>query len=112
MREQERGGGAAVLNEIQGELGPALVRLPVNTLRWNDEVSTALLARYYLPLAHSPQRGNACQLLRDGVEVYPSMLEAIRGARCYVHLETYMFQSDAVGELFGKALVEAVERGV
>ncbi|MET0401729.1 MAG: phospholipase D-like domain-containing protein [Cystobacter sp.] len=40
------------------------------------------------------------------------MLEAIRQARRYVHLETYMFLSDAVGELFGKALAEAAERGV
>ena len=87
-------------------------RPPVRTTGFNAGVSPALLARYYLPRAHSPIRGNACQLLRDGVEVYPSMLEAIRGARRSVHLETYMFLSDAVGQLFGEALAEAAERGV
>lgn len=112
MREREGGSGAEVrAGSLEGP-GRISARRPANTPRWNAEVSTALLARYYLPPSHSPLKGNACQLLRDGVEVYPSMLEAIRNARRYVHLETYMFLSDAVGELFGKALAEAAERGV
>jgi cardiolipin synthase len=112
MREREGGSGADIRVRVQEEPDRAMARLPVNTPRWNAEVSTALFARYYLPSAHSPLKGNACQLLRDGVEVYPSMLEAIRNARRYVHLETYMFLSDAVGELFGNALAEAAGRGV
>ncbi|WP_233261379.1 phosphatidylserine/phosphatidylglycerophosphate/cardiolipin synthase family protein [Vitiosangium sp. GDMCC 1.1324] len=79
---------------------------------WSLHVSSTLLARYYLPRSHSLLRGNACQLLRDGVEAYPAMLAALRGARRSIHLETYMFISDAVGELFGEALAEAAERGV
>jgi cardiolipin synthase len=70
------------------------------------------LARYYLPRSHSVVQGNACRLLRDGIETYPEMLEALRRARRYIRLETYMFLSDAVGELFGQALAEAAERGV
>ncbi|HEX8705607.1 MAG TPA: phospholipase D-like domain-containing protein, partial [Myxococcaceae bacterium] len=70
------------------------------------------LARFYLPRSHSVVQGNACRLLRDGIETYPEMLEAIRGAQRYIRLETYMFISDAVGELFGQALAEAAERGV
>jgi cardiolipin synthase len=79
---------------------------------WSPHVSSALLARFYLPREHPLLQGNSCQLLRDGVEAYPAMLAAIRGARRYVHLETYMFITDAVGELFGEALAEAAERGV
>lgn len=79
---------------------------------WSAGVSRRLLARYYLPQRHTTLQGNACQLLRDGVEAYPEMLEAIRRARRSIRLETYMFVTDAVGELFGQALAEAAERGV
>jgi cardiolipin synthase A/B len=112
MRELDggRGGELRVRAGEPPEQVPA--RPPANALRWNAQVSTALLARYYLPAAHAPLAGNACELLRDGTEVYPAMLHAIRCARRYVHLETYMFLSDAVGELFGEALAEAAGRGV
>lgn len=70
------------------------------------------LARIYLPDNHVLWPGNRCQLLRDGVEAYPAMLEAIRRARRSVRLETYMFIDDSVGELFARALIEAAERGV
>ncbi|GEN05101.1 cardiolipin synthase [Myxococcus fulvus] len=88
--------------------GPLPEQAPV----WSPGVSSLLLARYYLPRGHSVVRGNACELLRDGVEAYPAMLDAIRRARRYIRLETYMFITDAVGELFGQALAEAAERGV
>lgn len=66
----------------------------------------------YLDPSHAVSLGNQAQLLRDGVEAYPAMLQAIRGARESVWLETYMFVDDAVGRLFGRALVEAAQRGV
>lgn len=70
------------------------------------------LARYYLPPEHLVYPANHCRLLRDGVEAYPAMLEAIRFARRTIRLETYMFVGDSVGELFGRALCEAAGRGV
>src|SRR5690349_5034138 len=86
--------------------------VPERGIVWSPTVPNRLLALYYLPRSHSVLSGNSCQLLRDGVEAYPAMLEAIRGARRYIRLETYMFITDAVGELFGQALAEAAERGV
>lgn len=92
----------------RGPSGP----VPEHGVVWSPSVPNRLLARYYLPRSHSILQGNACRLLRDGVEAYPAMLEAIRNARRYIRLETYMFISDAVGELFGQVLAEAAERGV
>jgi cardiolipin synthase len=83
--------------EAEGRLAPAL---------------REALARYYLPRGHGWLPGNQCALLRDGVEAYPAMLAAIRGARRTIHLETYMFIHDGVGRLFAQALVEAAGRGV
>jgi cardiolipin synthase len=112
MRELEVGSGTEARERTgeQPERGAGCP--PAHEPVWSPHVSSALLARFYLPREHSLLQGNSCQLLRDGVEAYPAMLAAIRGARRYVHLETYMFITDAVGELFGEALAEAAERGV
>jgi cardiolipin synthase len=100
--------------EERPEAEPSRVHGPVpeHGIVWSPTVPNRLLARYYLPRSHSILHGNSCQLLRDGVEAYPAMLHAIRSARRYIRLETYMFITDAVGELFGQALAEAAERGV
>jgi cardiolipin synthase len=50
--------------------------------------------------------------LRDGQEAYPAMLEAIRGARRTVHLETYSLCDDHVGRAFREALIERRQAGV
>src|SRR5438067_514991 len=67
--------------------------------------------RYLVP-SQALVGGNRCALLRDGVEAYPAMLDAIRSAQHSIRLETYMFIDDAVGRLFARALAEAAERGV
>lgn len=56
--------------------------------------------------------GNRIALLRSGAEFFPRLLAAIAGARESVHLETYIFELDAVGERVIDALVAAARRGV
>ena len=112
MGEQEVGSGEGLATPTGESTERQAGCLPDPEPVWSPHISPALLARYYLPRHHAVLRGNACQVLRDGVEAYPAMLAAIEGARRYIHLETYMFISDAVGELFGEALAEASERGV
>ena len=58
------------------------------------------------------RRGNQVRLLVDGTEGYPAMLGAIRRARSSVDLQTYIFDLDAVGEAFLRALEDAARRGV
>jgi cardiolipin synthase len=50
--------------------------------------------------------------LRDGVEAFPAMIDAIDGATREVLLEMYWVGADAVGELFRAALTRAARRGV
>ena len=57
-------------------------------------------------------QGNRIELLVNGEQAYPAMLEAIRGARDSVGLCTYIFDSDRVGLQFVDALADAVARGV
>lgn len=56
--------------------------------------------------------GNRVELLVDGDEAYPAMLEAIHAARSYVHLQSYIFDSHGAGREFIEALAEARARGV
>jgi len=56
--------------------------------------------------------GNRIELLTDGDETFPAMLDAIRSARHSIGLSTYIFDKDEAGEPFIEALADAVQRGV
>src|SRR5512135_1637988 len=56
--------------------------------------------------------GNRIDLLVNGDEAYPAMLEAIQHARQTVSFVTYIFDRDEVGMAFAHALGEAARRGV
>jgi len=56
--------------------------------------------------------GNQLEILHNGEEAYPAMLEAIAGARHSIWLATYIFDTDEVGHLFIDALADAHRRGV
>jgi len=84
-----------------------------------DEVCESLAPRWRqlmrLGVAIHPEvytPGNALDLLQDGDEAYPRMLEAIESARETVRLSSYIFSNDAIGKRFIEALVAANERGV
>lgn len=55
---------------------------------------------------------NQVRLLHDATENYPAMLEAIRNARKFVHLENYIFDEDEVGHEFAEALMDRARAGV
>ena len=56
--------------------------------------------------------GNRIELLRNGAQFFPALCAAIDSARHEVHLETYIFADDAVGESVVQALARAAGRGV
>lgn len=56
--------------------------------------------------------GNTLKVLHNGEAAYPAMLEAIAGARHYLFLSTYIFDSNGVGADFVDALAAAAGRGV
>jgi cardiolipin synthase len=55
---------------------------------------------------------NRVRLLRDGVEAYPAMLEAIARAEREILLEMYWIQGDKAGLMFRDALTERARQGV
>jgi cardiolipin synthase len=55
--------------------------------------------------------GNRVQMLVNGEQAYPAMLEAIRQAKRSVVLEAYIFENDPLGRQFIDVLVDAKKRG-
>ncbi|MES1929412.1 phospholipase D/transphosphatidylase [Salinisphaera dokdonensis CL-ES53] len=56
--------------------------------------------------------GNGVDMLHNGEQAYPPMLEAIEKAHRFVYLTTYIFETNKVGKRFIDALGRAAERGV
>ena len=57
-------------------------------------------------------RGNRVTLLKNGDEIFPSMLQAIAAARHSITLETYIWSSGEVSDRFVEALSERARAGV
>lgn len=60
------------------------------------------------PLVH----GNRLTTLRNGVEIFPAMLDAIRSAQHSITFETFIYWSGEIGQAFADALAERARAGV
>jgi cardiolipin synthase len=70
-------------------------------------------ASYIAALVGAPLiRGNDYDVLTTGDQIFPAMLEAIRGAKRRISFETYVFEAGEVANQFVVALEEAARRGV
>src|SRR5262245_40274905 len=56
--------------------------------------------------------GNRIVLLEDARENYPAWLDAIAGARAYIHFESFIIRDDETGEMFADALIAKAKAGV
>jgi cardiolipin synthase len=56
--------------------------------------------------------GNQIEALRNGDEIFPAMLKAIRGAEKTITFETYIYWSGSIGREFTDALAERARAGV
>ncbi|MGM0669586.1 MAG: phospholipase D-like domain-containing protein [Gemmatimonadota bacterium] len=63
-------------------------------------------------LGPSITSGNHVTALHNGDEIFPAMLEAIRGASVSITFETYVYWSGEIGREFAEALSERARAGV
>ena len=56
--------------------------------------------------------GNGVRVLRNGDEIFPAMLAAIRGATQTITFETYIYWSGDIGREFSQALADRARSGV
>jgi len=57
-------------------------------------------------------RGNRYDVLTNGDQIFPAMLDAIRNAKRRISFETYIYDKGEVADRFTVALEEAARRGV
>ncbi len=63
-------------------------------------------------LGPSIVEGNRFEALLNGDQIFPPMLEAIRGAKQSITFETYIYWSGDIGKAFADALAERARAGV
>lgn len=56
--------------------------------------------------------GNKVEVLLNGDQIFPAMLDAIRGAQRSINFETYIYWSETIGREFSDALAERARAGV
>jgi cardiolipin synthase len=76
--------------------------------RQAQELVTAIQGVTSTPLV----AGNHVKLLIDGPRTYEAVLAAVEAARDHIHIETYIFADDEVGQRFSAALIRKREQGV
>ena len=59
-----------------------------------------------------PFNNNKVEMLADGYEFFPSLLRAIASARDHIHMDVYIFEDDALGQLVSDALIDKAREGV
>ena len=57
-------------------------------------------------------KGNRYRVLTNGDQIFPAMLNAVRGAKRRISFETYIFKAGDMAEQFTQAFEEAARRGV
>ena len=56
--------------------------------------------------------GNRVEILKNGAQIFPAMLAAIRGAAKTINLEFYIYWDGEIGRLFAETLAERARAGV
>jgi len=94
---------------------PTSQAVPPNVVasRFPDRPMLTTLARAIGSIDERPLvDGNVAEVLRNGDEAYPAMIDAIDAAEKSVLLESYIFELSGPGLKFVEALAAAVKRGV
>jgi cardiolipin synthase A/B len=85
------------------------------TLRIESPVAASdpAFAQYVASLVGAPvESGDQYQVLRNGDEVFPPMLEAIRQAKYRISFESFVYSDGVIGDQFTRELAAAAARGV
>ncbi len=55
---------------------------------------------------------NRVKVLNNGAETFPALLEALRGAKSFIHIEYYIFEKDKIGKEIAGVLIAKARQGV
>jgi cardiolipin synthase len=104
---------AVSVRDERGALDPARAEAALQRLDGEADGVLALHLRHVEnELAEPLTLGNEARLLIDGPETQETMLQAIRGARRGIDLESYILEAEGVGERLAALLVEKRRAGL
>jgi cardiolipin synthase len=94
--------------------GHALRELPTAVRRERSTLRRSLARELIRSASKRPLifSGNRIELLKNGEQYFPRLLDGIHAATKSIYLETYIFEMDNVGRKVSDALAAAAERGV
>jgi cardiolipin synthase len=109
-RHKQRYREPAQVARPAGEADPTQALADDEPCRGTPEEGLARLAQRFdgYPLTV----GNRAEFYHEGAPAYQAMLEAIRGARHHIHMETFILQPDDSGREFLGALTAKAKEGV
>lgn len=93
-------------NKIRGQLSELRQLIDVAAAEFPEALSRSDYGVF------PPTSGNAVELLIDGEEAFPSMVEAIGKAHHHVHFMFYIWQRDSWGTRLRDAMTERAKAGV
>lgn len=83
---------------------------------WQDDLFPSKyrhLSGFILNTNISPvSAGNDINVYQNGEQKFPALLAAIKNARHHIHMEYYIYESDAIGNQVTNALIERAQQGV
>ncbi|MDQ3159480.1 MAG: phospholipase D-like domain-containing protein [Pseudomonadota bacterium] len=91
---------------------PEPIDRPPHTFSGNAAATGAIGSTLSVHLGAPRSIGNDVDLLVNGDEIFPAMLDSIRGARESVNLLTYVYWRGDIAEEFAGELAAAARRGV
>ena len=59
-----------------------------------------------------PFKDNKVDIMTDGYAFFPELLKDISGAKHHIHIDIYIFEEDALGNLVADALIDKAREGV
>lgn len=74
----------------------------------NFDKLTAFLSHDLSPLSSN----NTVQILKNGEEKFPLLIQALREAKSHIHIEYYIYSDDDIGKQVSEILIEKAEAGV
>ena len=100
-------GGVLALNFMPGE-----TQIETRLSRQYDTSDPQFRRSLGVLLGPPILEGNKVEVLLNGEQIFPAMLDAIRSAKKTITFETYIYWSGSIGREFTEALVERAHAGV
>lgn len=98
---------ALIQKGIESEHDAARISFP----DYFDKYTTTI--EYLYQATFSPlTRGNHVELLINGEQKFPKVLDVLKNAKDHIHLEYYIFQSDKIGQQIGEILKKKAKEGL